>query len=127
MHLLMLFNFIWIIRHLENYITQIINNNFEKKKSITNLLQKDIIDHFQQHFSFIGGETGVPRENRRPATSHWQNHTMLYQVHLARVRFELTMLVVIGTDCICSYKSNYHTITAITAPSILYSIFYTFI
>jgi hypothetical protein len=32
MHLLMLFNFIWIIRHLENYITQIINNNFERKK-----------------------------------------------------------------------------------------------
>jgi hypothetical protein len=32
---------------------------------------------------------------------------MLYQVHLALVGFELTMLVVIGTDCICSYKSNY--------------------
>jgi len=26
------------------------------------------------------------------------------------------MLVVIGTDCIGSHKSNYHTITTITAP-----------
>jgi len=25
-------------------------------------------------------------------------------------------LVVIGTDCICSYKSNYHTITTRAAP-----------
>ena len=30
--------------------------------------------------------------------------------------FELTTLVVIGTDCIGSYKSSYHTITAMTAP-----------
>jgi hypothetical protein len=39
-------------------------------------------------------------------------HIMLYRVPLRG--FELTMLVVIGTDCIGSYKSNYHTIT--TAP-----------
>ena len=32
--------------------------------------------------------------------------------------FELT-LVVTGTDCICSCKSNYHKITATTAPFIL--------
>ena len=41
---------------------------------------------------------------------------MLYRIHLAinRVLFELTTSVVIGTDCIGSYKSNYHMIT--TAP-----------
>jgi hypothetical protein len=39
-------------------------------------------------------ETGVPRENHRPVISHWQPR--------------LNML---GTDCIDSYKSNYHTIT----------------
>jgi hypothetical protein len=33
-------------------------------------------------------------------------------------RFELTTPVVIGTDCIGSYKSNYHTIMAMTAPVI---------
>ena len=30
--------------------------------------------------------------------------------------FELATLVVIGTDCIGSCKSNYHTITTTTAP-----------
>jgi hypothetical protein len=30
--------------------------------------------------------------------------------------FELAMLVVIGTDCIGSYKFNYHTITTTTTP-----------
>jgi hypothetical protein len=40
---------------------------------------------------------------------------MLYQVHLAWVGFKLTALVVIDTDCIGSYKSNYHTITTMTA------------
>jgi hypothetical protein len=32
---------------------------------------------------------------------------MLYRVHLAWEGFELTTLVVIGTDFIDSYKSNY--------------------
>ena len=31
--------------------------------------------------------------------------------------FELTMLVVIGTNCIVSYKFNYHTIIATMVPS----------
>ena len=42
---------------------------------------------------------------------------MLYRVHLARVGIELTTLVVIGTDCTNSCKSNYHTI--MTAPTSL--------
>ena len=41
---------------------------------------------------------------------------MLNRVHLARVGYELTTLVVIGTDCIGSNKS--HTITTTTAPRI---------
>jgi hypothetical protein len=36
-------------------------------------------------------------------------HIMLYRVDLARMGFELTTLVVMGTNCIGSYKSNYHT------------------
>ena len=36
-------------------------------------------------------------------------HIMFYRVH--RAELELTNLVVIGTDCIGSNKSNYHTIT----------------
>jgi hypothetical protein len=38
-------------------------------------------------------------------------HMMLDRVNLAWAGFELTTLVVIGTDCIGSYKSNYHMIT----------------
>jgi hypothetical protein len=38
------------------------------------------------------------------------DHIMLYRVRPAWVGFELAMLVVIGTDCIVSCKSNYHTI-----------------
>jgi hypothetical protein len=39
-------------------------------------------------------------------------HIMLYWVHLPWVGFELTTLLVIGTDSIGSCKSNYHMITA---------------
>jgi hypothetical protein len=41
-------------------------------------------------------------------------HTMLYTSNWSR--FELTTSVMIGTDNIGSCKSNYHTITATTAP-----------
>jgi hypothetical protein len=41
---------------------------------------------------------------------------MLYREHLSCVGFQLTTLVVIGTDCIGSYKSNNHTVTTTTAP-----------
>jgi hypothetical protein len=40
----------------------------------------------------------------------------MYRVHLAMNGFELTTLMVIGTDCTCSCKSNYmyHTIMPMT-------------
>jgi hypothetical protein len=41
-------------------------------------------------------------------------HIMLYTS--PRSRFELTISVVIGTDCIGSCKCNYHTITGTAAP-----------
>jgi hypothetical protein len=46
-------------------------------------------------------------------------HIMLYRVHLAWAGFELATIVVIGTDCIGSYKSNNHKITATMAPTSL--------
>ena len=42
-------------------------------------------------------------------------HIMLYNSPWSKV--ELTTSVKIGTDCIGSCKSNYHTITATTAPA----------
>jgi hypothetical protein len=47
-------------------------------------------------------------------------YTMLYWVHLAINGFELTTLAVIGTDYTGCCKSNYHTITTMTAPLMIY-------
>ena len=41
---------------------------------------------------------------------------LLYQVHLAWTWIKFTTLVVIDTDCIGSYKSNYHMTMATTIP-----------
>jgi hypothetical protein len=41
---------------------------------------------------------------------------MLYRVHLTMMGFEFTTLVVIGTDCTGSCKSNYNTIMTTMAP-----------
>jgi hypothetical protein len=60
-------------------------------------------------------ETGVPLENHGPVTSCWQTLSCLYRVHLTWAGFKLTTLVVIGTDCIGSCKSNYHTIATTAA------------
>jgi len=58
-------------------------------------------------------ETGVPGENHRPAASHRQTFiTWCYIEYTSPwAGFELTTLVVIGTDCLGSNKSNYHAIT----------------
>ena len=50
------------------------------------------------------------------------DHIMLYRVHLVMKGFELTTLMVIGTDYTSSCKSNYHTITTTTAPVLVYII-----
>ena len=56
-------------------------------------------------------------EDRKKTTKRY--HIMLYTSPWSR--FELTKSVVIGTDCICSCKSNYHTITTTTTPKLLLS------
>ena len=61
---------------------------------------------------------GGPGENHRPVADKLY-HIMLYTSPWSR--FELTTSMVIGTVCIGSCKSNYHTITAMTATlSLLY-------
>jgi hypothetical protein len=63
-------------------------------------------------------ETGVLGENHWPVASHWQtlSHSIVSSTPRHERVFELTILVVIGTDCIGSCKFNYHTITTMTAP-----------
>ena len=57
------------------------------------------------------------KQNHRHGASHWQtlSHNVVW-VHLAMNGFKLTTLVVIGNDCTCSRKSNYHTTTTTAAP-----------
>ena len=74
--------------------------------------------HFQHFFnyivavSFIGEGPGESTD--LPQVTDKLDPIMLYRVHSAWARFELTTLMVICTDCICSCISNYHTITATT-------------
>ena len=57
-------------------------------------------------------------ENHWPVTSYWQtlSHKCCIEYTSPWTGFELIILVVIGTDCTGSCKSNYHTITTMTAP-----------
>jgi hypothetical protein len=50
-------------------------------------------------------------------------HIMLYCVHLTWAGLELITLVVIGTDFIGSFKSNYHTIMTTATPLTIHQTF----
>ena len=77
-------------------------------------------NHGLPAFNLLVEETGGPGENHRlPKVTDKLYHIMLYIS--PRVGFELTTSVVIGTDCIGSCKSYYHTIRTTMA---LFSVSY---
>ena len=69
-------------------------------------------------------ETGVPIENHQSAASHLQtlSHNVVSSIPRHERGFELTTLLAIGTDCIGSCKSIYHTITATSRPPYIHDI-----
>jgi len=61
-------------------------------------------------------------ENHRPDASHWQtlSHNVVSGIpHLSGIRAQA--LVVIGTECMGSCKSNYHTIMTTTSSVSTYN------
>ena len=69
----------------------------------------------------LAEEAGVPGETHRPAASQCQ--TISHNVVSSTPRHEwasnsTTTLVVVGTDCVGSCKSNYHTITTMMIPQL---------
>jgi hypothetical protein len=76
-----------------------------------------VLRHFQKYFSYILAVSFIGGWNwRKPPTC--RKLPTNYTSPLSR--FEPTSLVVIGTDWICSCKSNYHTITTTTDPMWLF-------
>ena len=78
----------------------------------------------QQYFSFIvavsfigGGNRSIRGKSLSCRKSDILYHIMLYPIQSTWAGFELTMLVASSTYCIGSCKSNYYTITAMTAPA----------
>jgi hypothetical protein len=98
------------------------------------------LTHFQQYFSYVVEVSFIDGRNRRtrrkPLTCRKSLTNFITYCCIKYTspltEFELTTLVVIGTDCTGSCKSNYHTLMTTTAPIYLVStynmiLFYLFI
>ena len=77
-------------------------------------IQYGLLQDFPKLYIILYNNRGVVHVN--PTTIRSRPPCMFGEYTSPWVQFKLTTSVVIGTDCIGSYKSNYHTITTTTAP-----------
>ena len=80
--------------------------------SIYMQFSRNLVGFMVFNTTYRGG--GNRRTLRKPPTCHKLDHIMLYTPPIG---IRLITSAVIGTDCIGSCKSNYHTITATMAPT----------
>ena len=70
----------------------------------------------RRQFFLLLEETRVPEEKHRPVANQTFSHNVVLSTPCLG-EFELTTLVVIGTDCIGNCKSTYHTIMTTMVPT----------
>jgi hypothetical protein len=99
---------------------------------INYILCFDVKRHFQQYFSYIVADSfigGRNRSTRRKQPTCRKTLTIFITYCCIECTspwagFELTTLVVIRTDCIGSYKSNYHAISRLNIFCFTYNPFH---
>ena len=113
---------VWIYNYLWNQClspcTDVVSSNIRSGRGVQHYVIQFVCDR-SVVFSRSSDFRGNRRTGKKP-TDLWQVTDKLYRIMLYTspwAGFKLTTSVVIGTDCIGSYNSNYHTITTKTATS----------
>jgi len=74
-----------------------------------------VLCHFQQYFSYIVAGSFIGGGNQGTQGKTTDKLYLIMLLTSLWSGYKLTTSVVIDTDCIGSFKSNYHTITATVA------------